>query len=99
MKIYVDDTRNAPKDFVLANNYKSAINIINENKENIEFLSLDHDLGGNKSGYDICLYLVENEIYPKEINLHSANPVGVRNMYQLLDRYMPKTIQITKKSL
>lgn len=99
MRIYVDDTRSAPKDFILANNYKDAINIINRNKDDIDCLSLDHDLGGNKSGYDICLYLVENEIFPKEINLHSANPVGVKNMYQLLDRYMPKNIKITRKSL
>lgn len=87
MHIYLDDLREVPKGFIVARSYEECVSLLKENE--IETISLDHDLGTNKTGYDVCLYMVENEIYPKEIYIHSANPVGQKNMIQLLNRYMP----------
>lgn len=64
-----------------------------KNEECMFFLDLDHDLGeGNeneleKSGYDICKWIVENHIPLVGFHIHSANPVGRKNMQQLLTHY------------
>ena len=57
------------------------------------FLDLDHDLGeGNEnnfepSGYEICKWIVENQIPLVGFHIHSMNPVGANNMRQLLTHY------------
>jgi hypothetical protein len=100
MKLYLDDTRMAPEGYILVRTYKEMVEFLENNKSsNIEEISLDHDLGSNKSGYDICLWLIENEFWPNKINIHSANIVGVKNMYELLDRYAPKEIKITNEKI
>ena len=62
------------------------------------FLDLDHDLGeGNEnelepSGYEICKWIVENQIPLIGFHIHSMNPVGIMNMRQLLTHYGYKEI-------
>ena len=51
------------------------------------FISFDHDLGEDKSGYDIAKYLVENNIGLLGFDCHSMNPVGSANIIQLLTHY------------
>ena len=57
------------------------------------FLDLDHDLGeGNEnelepSGYEICKWIVENQIPLVGFHIHSMNIVGANNMRQLLTHY------------
>ena len=98
MKLFVDDLRNCPNQYIQAYNYEEAIKILENNKGNIDEISLDHDLGDVKSGYDICKWLVENEYWTMDkIIIHTANPVGAKNMFQLLDRYAPKNINIVRK--
>lgn len=55
---------------------------------NVEvILDLDHDLGSKMTGYDVCKYLVSMD-YPKcKFHIHTMNPVGQFNMWQLLKRY------------
>jgi len=55
-------------------------------------LSLDHDLGEDlPTGYDLCKWMVESNYWPKgDIFIHSQNPVGMRNMKELVDRYFYK---------
>lgn len=88
MKIFLDDLREAPQGYVTARTYEECIELLKNNE--VEVLSLDHDLGTDKTGYDVCLWLAENEYFIPEIYIHSANPVGQMNMTQLLNRYMPK---------
>ena len=91
INLFVDDIRiPLNDDWVIARSYNEAIDLINNNS--INQLSLDHDLGEERSGYDIAMYLVENNIYPKKIHIHSANPVGVKNISMLLCRYAPLDI-------
>ena len=51
------------------------------------YISFDHDLGEGKTGYDVAKYIVENSINLKCYWIHSMNPAGVKNIYELLDHY------------
>lgn len=51
------------------------------------FIDLDHDLGETYSGYDICKFIIENNISLIGFHIHSMNPVGANNMRQLLTHY------------
>lgn len=88
VNLYLDDLRKCPNGFILAKTVEEATNIINKNAVNI--LSLDHDLGINengellKTGYDFVKYICENSIYVKIIYIHTDNVVGRENMYQTL---------------
>jgi hypothetical protein len=95
MKIYLDDLRSCPEGFVPAKNYEECINLLLTNE--VTIISLDHDLGQGKTGYDVAKFMVENNIFPEKIYIHSANPVGVDNIYQLLNHYAPSEIEIYKK--
>lgn len=90
MKIYVDDVRKAPDGYAECHSVNETIRVIKENKDEIELLDLDHDLGdfGVDGGDAIKIldWCVENEFYPK-IVLHTANPVGRRNMERLIERH------------
>lgn len=93
--LYVDDLRNCPSTnsnyiVVTCRTYESAIDTIKYlSTTNQPFvLDLDHDLGGNKTGYDICKFIVENKLVQCErVKLHSMNVVGMANMRQLLSHY------------
>lgn len=93
--IYVDDLRNCPEDIqkdypvVTCRSYAATIDMIefSQEKKWKIFIDLDHDLGEDKTGYDICKYIVENKIKNVEFRIHSANPVGRINMSQLLTHY------------
>ena len=90
MYLYLDDIRQ-PKhnNFYIVRNYEDCIHILKNNT--VYFLSLDHDLGEEKTGYDVAKYLVQEGIEIREINIHSANPVGRDNIIQLIKRYFPNT--------
>lgn len=97
MNIYLDDLRPCPERFVLAKDISECKVLIIGNDVNV--LSLDHDLGGEETGYDFVKWLVEigidnPNIYPKIIFLHTANPVGRRNMFELLKRYKPNSVKL-----
>lgn len=107
--LFLDDLRNPPhKDFYVARTVEDAIvacEQFNMRSDGKFIISLDHDLGGEdgsylKTGYDFCKWLIEECYYdphffpPSEIYLHTANPVGRDNMYQLLKHNMPSMTKI-----
>lgn len=56
--------------------------------ENKIFVDLDHDLGIlDFDGYTICKYIVQNQIPIAGFAVHSMNPVGAKNMHDLLTHY------------
>jgi CheY-like chemotaxis protein len=69
---------------------KDAIKKLNE--EQFDAVFLDHDLGGavyvtsgEGTGYEVAVWLSENrEKQPKQIIIHSFNPVGAANMMGVL---------------
>ena len=93
--IFVDDVRAIPKDIpdgmgiVTCRTYKQAIDAIDffVQRNTKIILDLDHDLGCNKSGYDVAKFIVENHIPIESYSVHSMNPVGRKNICELLDHY------------
>lgn len=94
MRVYLDDIREAPNGWTKITNYSDLIEFLEDYKDEIKEISLDHDLGEEKTGYDACKWMVENEYWIPIIRIHSANVVGIKNMYQLLDRYAPDNVMI-----
>lgn len=82
-KIYLDDERKTPIGWLRAYSYIECIVLLKA--FNPTHLSLDHDLGSDKTGYDVIKW-IENKVYsyssyhPPIITVHSANPVGRNNI-------------------
>ena len=93
--IFVDDVRDIPKDIpdgmgiVTCRTYKQAVNAINfyVQRNTKIILDLDHDLGCNKSGYDVAKYFVQTGYQDMRFRVHSMNIVGRKNISTLLERY------------
>ena len=51
------------------------------------FISFDHDLSCEFTGYDVAKYIVKNEIKLNGFTVHSMNPVGAKNIVDLLTHY------------
>lgn len=95
--LYVDDIRfpeyfhQIGAEITVARTYDEAIQYIDDS---YDIISLDHDLGEDKTGYDIAKYIVENNIkIARGFKVHSANPVGKFNIEQLLTHYKYKIIK------
>lgn len=100
MKMYLDDIR-IPSDssFIIIRSFSEAVSFVLQN-EVPSFISFDHDLGMKEgklleTGYDFAKWLVENDIegiifIPEDFsfNVHSANPVGSRNIESYLNNYL-----------
>ena len=88
MKIFLDDIRKCPYGMVLCRTPEEAIYYIDKNE--VEFISFDHDLGENcLSGYDVASY-IEKKVYNKEIKcpewqIHSSNPIGRKRIQQAME--------------
>lgn len=83
MRLFLDDERHPPDGWNLVRTADEAIAALQQGI--VERVSLDHDLGEGKTGYDVLLWLeqavLENPEFPvPEIFIHSANPVGCRRM-------------------
>jgi hypothetical protein len=96
--IWVDDIRVVPMylrekydNVLICRTFRQAISYLNmvKNREiaGSVSISLDHDLGGSRTGYDLAKYIVENEIPIASFDCHSANVVGKQNITDLLNHY------------
>ena len=97
MRIWVDDMRPMPKEYdVRCRNVWETIGCISEvtaRGEKIELISLDHDAGAEYvygGDYIQILYYLDWLRVEKRIevctnfHIHTANPVGVRNMRSII---------------
>ncbi|MDD3773072.1 MAG: hypothetical protein PHC38_10525 [Weeksellaceae bacterium] len=100
-KLYLDDIR-TPKDptYIISRTAEDAQNLVLTCGVP-GFISFDHDLGINndgnlhRSGYDFAKWLVEMDMdgvinIPKDFafTVHSANPVGAKNIHEYLVNYL-----------
>jgi len=89
MKLYIDDLRPCPEGYVLARTYAEALEKLESNT--FDEISFDHDLGEEKTGYDILcwiewgLYLIPTDFANTVFKVHSANPVGRQRMLQVIE--------------
>jgi len=109
MKLYLDDMRPGPagdpvtedsmhnthedwKEWVIVRGVHNAKRLLELGL--VTDMSLDHDLGEQETGYDLCKWMAETDNWPSgHIWVHSANPVGARNMAEFIKRYCP-TMQV-----
>jgi hypothetical protein len=78
MKVWLDDQKPAPKGWRRARNYREALRLLKTGK--VTFISLDHDIGRGKSGYDVATWIEDqaNAGTLKQLDweVHSENPPG-----------------------
>jgi hypothetical protein len=94
VKLWVDDLREPPDlDWFWAlDSHLALVHIVMMDQFNYEIpvMSLDHDLGGDDTSRRIILWLCENPgFWPKEVKVHSANPVGREWLEAMIERYKP----------
>lgn len=96
MKIWVDDIRTPPDDtWIWAKTSQDALDWLRSAQicehEQCQFtkMSLDHDLGGDDTTRPIVMWMCENNFWPVEVVVHSANPVGVEWLEGMIERYKP----------
>lgn len=89
-KIYLDDVRTIPEGFIGLRSFTEFITYIEANGLP-DFISFDHDLGLQESGYDCAKWLVayclDNEMELPDFVVHSQNPVGKQNIASLLSNF------------
>lgn len=86
MNLWLDDERPAPDGWFHARSYDEAVSLYNARA--FDVVSLDHDLGGDKTGYDFLCFIEERIVNGgdvPEIRLHTANPVGRQRMQLAID--------------
>lgn len=89
MRLFLDDVRSAPEGWQEVRSAEAAI--LTLATRNVTHISLDHDLGEGKSGYDVVCWIerraFEDDSYtPPEITVHSSNPPGRTRIQQAIDR-------------
>jgi len=94
--LYIDDERipKTDQNWIIVRSYDAATSYILQNGIP-DYISFDHDLGDSLNGYDIAKWLVNQELdgiltFPDEFefNVHSANPVGAKNINEYLIGYL-----------
>jgi hypothetical protein len=98
-KLWVDDIRNPPDDtYDVVRTYNDAILALMATE--YTDIYLDHDLacfskGREMTGYDVVLWIVDQHINnpdnftaPVRYHMLTANPVGRKNMTELINRYL-----------
>jgi len=86
IKIYLDDKRKFPEKelgYTSVRTYKECILLLSIYKR-VDVINLDYDLGTKATGYDVLVYMKENNIIPKEIIVHSTHPFGVYDMEEYI---------------
>jgi hypothetical protein len=97
MHLWVDDLRPAPAGWVWAKTSRAAIvEIEHDANEPFTELSLDHDLGGDDTTRPLMLWMIEYDIWPDHIHVHTANPVGRDWLFGMAERYSPSSTTISK---
>lgn len=81
MKIILDDRRYVPDNspYNVCRTYAECVEMLRLFRK-ISYISLDYNLDSVKTGYDVLVYMKENNIEVKHINIHSNHIVGVPRM-------------------
>ena len=92
MKIILDDRRTFPDGpYNCARTYEDCIHLLRIFRK-ASFLSLDYDLGSEKTGLDVLIYMHENGITAERINIHSDHSEGVPRMRKYAEDHFPDAI-------
>ena len=104
--ITIDDYRECSP--LIARDYQTGLFLLKRFYKEADGLFLDHDLGGRgrypKTGYDVCQYMCQNELFVKQVMIVSDNPVGIKNIRDCLlnngyESYKGSTIHFIRSNL
>jgi len=93
-RLFMDDERfpadNDP-DWKIARSVGQAKALVEENGLPY-YMSLDHDMGEELTGYDfvkwLCEWIIQNDAkWTHKFYVHSQNPIGAKNMRMYLDSF------------
>jgi hypothetical protein len=87
INLFLDDERVEPLGFLRVSTVKTLVDFLELNDEEIDVLSLDHDLGEEPDGTEAVKWLVGlclDEDRIKTIQFHTNNIVARKNMYSYL---------------
>ncbi len=62
----------------------------------IKEVSFDHDLGGEDTTRRVMLWMIENDVWPEEITIHTMNKVGREWLLGMANRYAPPEVVISQ---
>ena len=86
-KLYLDDEREAPKDWIRCYWPNQVIDLMKLLTHRVSEISLDHDLGndGKGTGYDVLTWIEEqvhtqSNFHVPMIHIHTANPSARQRM-------------------
>lgn len=92
MKIILDDRREFPDGpYNCARTYEECIRFLRVFRK-ASYISLDYDLGSDKTGYDVLVYMHENNIAADHINIHSDHSEGVPKMRRYAEEHFSNAI-------
>jgi hypothetical protein len=95
MNLWLDDVRDPVEyghiNYVWVKTAEEAIELLK--KEKIKIASLDHDLGTEKTGYNVVCWMEENNVWPEKTFVHSQNPVGKQKMLVAINRHYGESFQ------
>jgi hypothetical protein len=87
--LYMDDFRRMPEGFSLARTTEECLLMLRECE--VDILSLDYDMGSEDyTGGEIARRIVLEELYPREIYLHTSSLWGRKEMYEILYAAKPE---------
>ncbi len=94
VRLFVDDQREPEwfglEGWVVARTSAEALAALSAG--NVVECSLDHDLGGDDTGYKVVCWMEENNVWPKVgTQCHSANPVGKQRIEAVIRRANAQT--------
>lgn len=92
VRVWADDLRTPPDEsWVWFKTSSDAIEWMEkrfaEGNDIGQVMSLDHDLGEQDTTRVIVLWMCENGVWPDEVRVHSANPVGREWLEGMVARY------------
>lgn len=101
LKIFLDDKREVSKTYKYncVSTYEECTTLIDIFKDELEYISLDYDLGEKSkfTGFDVLEYMNRLGIRPKHINIHSDHQVGVPKMREYAEKNFLETSVTTQK--
>lgn len=98
MKFWIDDERPAPNDtWVTYRTSEEAIKGLlyaSHYHAYIEEVSLDHDLGGDDTGFKVLDWMVESNVWPHNLTIHTSNPPARKRMLATANAEAPASVGI-----
>lgn len=97
MKLWVDDERPAPdQSWTVARTSAEAISklFLMGVTLQVDEISLDHDLGGDDTGFKVLDHLIKYDNWPDVLTIHTSNPPARKRMLAAANAEAPAWVEI-----